>query len=108
MDFEYLFPLANIVNEELVKLGDFENHRYNIQGEVFLKDKKHLVIKEFTYNGAAPAAVFLVGTSDAPSPNGTTSFDGTILPYPFEGMFYENDDPNAPILDTPYIGEEIM
>ena len=81
---------------------------YAIKGEVFVKDEKTVVIKGFSYNGAAPAATFLAGTSEAPSPDGTQDFLGTILPHPFEGKFYERDDPDAPILDRPYDGEVIM
>lgn len=91
----------------LTKVGDFQDHGHDISGEVFLKDEKDLVIKGFTFDGNAPAPVFLAGTSEAPSSNGTVNFDGTTLPYPFEGKFYENDDPNAPILG-PFDGNEIM
>ena len=81
---------------------------YAIEGEVFLKDEKTVVIKGFAYNARAPAATFLAGTTDAPSPDGTQDFLGQILPHPFEGKFFENDDPDAPILDRPYDGEEIV
>lgn len=98
-----LFGLvASVASEKLVKAGDFQNYAHGINGEVFLKDEKTLVIKGFTYDGAGPDAFFWAGTSAAPSSV------GTILPYPFEGKFYEYEDQNAPILSRRYNGEEII
>jgi len=93
---------ASVASEELVKAGDFQNYAHGINGEVFLKDEKTIVIKGFTYDGAGPDAFFWAGTSQAPSSV------GTILPYPFDGKFYEYEDDNAPILDRRYNGEEIV
>ena len=106
-EFQMYF-LASVVTKKLIRVGTFEKHGYGIQGEVFLKDEKTVIIKGFSYNAGAPAAVFLAGTSEGPSPDGTRSFDGTILPHPFKGVFYTNDSPDAPILDRPYDGEEIL
>ena len=98
-----LFSLvASVASGELVKAGVFENYAYGIAGEVFLKDEKTLVIKGFTYDGAGPDTFFWAGTSQEPSPN------GTILPYPFEGKFYEREDYSAPILSRRFNGEEIV
>jgi len=98
-----LFSLvASVASGELVKAGDFQNYAHGIAGEVFLKDEKTLVIKGFTYDGAGPDAFFWAGTSQAPSSV------GTILPYPFEGKFYEYEDQSAPILSRRYNGEEIV
>ena len=44
----------------------------------------------------------MAGTSQVPS------YEGTILPYPFEGKFYEIDDQSAPILSKRFNGEEIV
>ena len=98
-----LFSLvASVASGELVKAGVFKNYAHGIAGEVFLKDEKTLVIKGFTYDGAGPDTFFWAGTSQEPSPN------GTILPYPFEGKFYEREDYSAPILSRRFNGEEIV
>jgi len=98
-----LFGLvASVASEKLVKAGDFQNYAHGINGEVFLKDEKTLVIKGFTYDGAGPDAFFWAGTSAAPSSV------GTILPYPFEGKFYDYEDKSAPILTRRFNGEEII
>jgi len=94
--------LASVASAELVKVGDFQNYAHGINGEVFMKDEKTLVIKGFTYDGAGPDAFFWAGTSQAPSSV------GTILPYPFEGKFYEYEDQSAPILSKRFNGEEIV
>jgi len=94
--------VASVASEELVKAGDFTNYAHGIKGEVFLKDEKTLVIKGFAYDGAGPDAFFWAGKSGQPSSV------GTILPYPFEGKFYEYEDQNAPILERRFNGEEIV
>lgn len=94
--------LASVASAELVKVGDFQNYAHGINGEVFMKDEKTLVIKGFTYDGAGPDAFFWAGTSQTPSSV------GTILPYPFEGKFYEYEDQSAPILSKRFNGEEIV
>ncbi len=93
---------ASVASAELVKVGDFQNYVHGINGEVFMKDEKTLVIKGFTYDGAGPDAFFWAGDS------GTPSSVGTILPYPFDGKFYEYEDQNAPILSKRFDGEEIV
>lgn len=93
---------ASVASAELVKVGDFQNYAHGINGQVFMKDQKTLVIKGFTYDGAGPDAFFWAGTSQAPSSV------GTILPYPFEGKFYEYEDQSAPILSKRFNGEEIV
>ena len=93
---------ASVASAELVKVGAFQNKAHGIGGEVFMKDQKTLVIKGFTYDGAGPDAFFWAGTSQAPSSV------GTILPYPFEGKFYDYEDQSAPILSKRFDGEEIV
>ena len=69
---------ASVASAELVKVGNFQNYVHGINGDVFMKDEKTLVIKGFTYDGACPDAFFWAGNSQAPSSA------GTILPYPLE------------------------
>ena len=62
---------------------------YNIQfqGDVYAINEKTLVVKKFEYDGEAPDAFFWVGkTGNKPT------LDGTILPHPFTGKFYEYAD----------------
>ena len=56
-------------------------------------DEHTILIKDFEYDGAGPDAFFWAGTQGKPSAV------GTILPYPFNGKFYEYEDGNAPILE---------
>jgi len=90
---------ATVASEVLV--GNFQNYAHGIGGEVYIKDEKTLFIKGFTYDGAGPDAFFWVGTSQAPSAV------GTILPYPFEGKFYNYEDREAPILTRRFNNEDV-
>ncbi len=65
-----------------------------------LQDANTLLIKEFTYDGAGPDAFFWTGTSGSPSEV------GTILPYPFNGKFYDYEDLSAPILTGRFNGQK--
>ena len=59
------------------------------------------MIENFKYDGAGPDAFFWVGTQGA-KPNS----NGIILPYPFQGEFFDSDDSNAPILDKAFDGSQ--
>lgn len=97
----FLFGLVASA-QALIKAGDFQNYAHGISGEVFIKDEQHLVIKGFSYDGAGPDAFFWAGTQGAPSTV------GTILPYPFKGVFFDDyEDQSAPILTGRFHGEEI-
>jgi len=91
-----------MASAELLEAGNFQNYAHGISGKVYLKDEKTLVIKDFTYDGAGPDAFFWVGTSQSPSSV------GTILPYPFEGKFYDYEDNRAPILSRRFNKEEVI
>merc|ERR1712223_1805133 len=50
-------------DDELSFIGDFVNVRaYGVAGQIYSKGSTMLVIKNFKYNGQAPAGVFWVGT----------------------------------------------
>ena len=106
--FKYVAPALgiNIVlplgPENLVEVGSFQSYAHEVNGDVFAKDEKTLVIKGFTYDGTGPDAFFWAGTSKKPNSV------GTILPYPFEGKFYDYEDSSAPILDKRFNGDEIV
>ena len=68
-------------------------------GAVYYVDNHTLKIKGFTYDGLGPDAFFLAGTYGKPSDCTPRVCRGaTILPYPFNGTFYDYDDPTIPIL----------
>ena len=95
-----LAALCSTALGEDAKVGDFTNHAHGIGGTVYILDEKTLLVKGFTYDGAGPDAFFWVGTQGSPSSV------GTILPYPFEGKFYEYEDQAAPILQGQYSGDK--
>ena len=76
-----------------VKVGDFVNFFHGISGSLYVLNQSSLLVKDFQYDGAGPDAFFWAGTeSDEPDEN------GMILPYPFEGRFYDYRDQTAPVL----------
>lgn len=83
-----------------VMVGKLENYSHDISGTVYAINEKTLVVKGFTYDGTGPDAFFWVGTEGSPSRN------GIILPYPFEGKFFEYNDKSAPILEGRFTGDE--
>merc|ERR1712072_1562929 len=95
-----LAAISTNVSGEHVKVGEFNNRAHGIGGTVYAVDEKTLLIKGFTYDGAGPDAFFWAGTQGYPS--GV----GTILPYPFEGKFFEYEDQSAPILSGRFSGDK--
>ena len=73
-------------------LGSLTRYAHGISGEVFMVNEQMLRILGFEYDGEAPDAHFLIGTEGEPGE------DGTILPYPFDGTFYDYGDKAAPKL----------
>merc|ERR1712001_274295 len=95
-----LAAISTNVSGEHVKVGEFNNRAHGIGGTVYAVDEKTLLVKGFTYDGAGPDAFFWVGTQGSPSSV------GTILPYPFEGKFYQYEDQSAPILQGQFSGDK--
>ena len=95
-----LVALGGNVHSEGIGLGNLINRQHGIGGTVYAIDEKTLLIKGFTYDGAGPDAFFWAGTQGLPSGI------GTILPYPFEGKFYEYEDQSAPILNGRFSGDK--
>jgi len=77
---------------EGVYIGKFVEQHHGVQGALYAYNASTLVVKDFSYDGEGPDVFFWAGTSDQP---GT---EGTILPYPFEGIFYDYEDYLAPVL----------
>ena len=92
---------ANFANERLY-VGQIAQYSHGVSGTIFyFKDDNQLVIENFKYDGLAPDTFFWVGTQGAkPSSN------GIILPYPFQGQFFDSEDTNVPILDKAYDGSQ--
>merc|ERR1712020_750208 len=95
-----LAAISSNVSGEHVKVGEFNNRAHGIGGTVYAVDEKTLLIKGFTYDGAGPDAFFWAGTQGYPS--GV----GTILPYPFEGKFFEYEDQSAPMVSGRFSGDK--
>eukprot|EP00092_Neocalanus_flemingeri_P042380 GFUD01046276.1.p1 GENE.GFUD01046276.1~~GFUD01046276.1.p1 ORF type:complete len:173 (+),score=45.21 GFUD01046276.1:73-591(+) len=95
--------------EELTEVGKFSNLQHRIAGTVFTSGSSNLVIKGFNYDGKGPNGdsnifFYAVNSSYPYSPEdverGYSNSAGfkEILPYPFEGIFYDYEDPNIPDL----------
>lgn len=81
-------------------MGNFRGHSHGVKGEVFIKNRQTLVVKNFEYDGQGPDAFFWVGTSTQ------VGEVGWVLPYPFQGRFYEYQDENVPILKGKFDGQK--
>ena len=89
--------IGNVASE--VNVGEFETKQHGVGGTVYIVDEHTLSVKGFTYDGLGPDALFWAGRKGAPSA------DGTILPYPFKGNFYDKDDKSAPIVTGKFSGK---
>ena len=110
-----MFPIVLLTlvvcNNQLVygeiKIGEIKGLKHDVGGTVYYVDDRTLKIKGFTYDGLGPDAFFLVGTEGSPSdciPDGCPT--ATILPYPFNGTFYDYDDPTIPIIKDAFTGDK--
>ena len=87
--------------EETVHIGELRGAEHGIAGSLYAVDENILLLKRFEYDGQADEAFFWVSNSgDGPSDV------GTILPYPFGGIFYGSDDVDAPILFGVFNGSQ--
>ncbi len=63
-------------------IGDLSNlQHHGVSGTVYALNDSLLLVRQFTYDGNGPGAVFLIGHDGEETP----SRKGTILPYPFDG-----------------------
>lgn len=83
-------------------VGDLSSKAYGVGGQVFGIDERTIFVRDFSYTGQGPDAFFLVGTSGSPSTA------GTLLPFPFEGVFYETQNQNAPILARRFVNVSFL
>ena len=95
-----LFGLIASTQAE-IRIGDLANYypfSYKTGGEVLVRDEKTIIVRDFTFDGLAPSVVFLTGKS------GECGFGKTILPYPFDGKFYDYNSELVPTLDRDFNG----
>ena len=85
--------LSQYFTESATLVGDIKGSAYGVAGRVYGINESTIFVQNFEYTGQGPDAFFLVGSSGSPSTS------GTLLPFPFEGTFYETMDQNAPILN---------
>ena len=104
-----VFYQCKVQAQELVEVGEFSSFQHKIRGKVFSKGTSNLVIKGFNYDGKGPDGdsnifFYAVNSSYPYSPedvargySGSAGFK-IILPFPFEGIFYDYKDGNIPDL----------
>jgi hypothetical protein len=80
-------PAALSAETSGIFVGNLRTRQHNTKGAVYAVDEKTLVVRHFEYDGTAPDAFFWVGASGS-----TPNLNGTILPYPFAGKFYDYND----------------
>ena len=96
-----------LLSEKLMKIGSIQTYAKNVSGEVYVKNETTLVIKDLWYNGAGPLTFFMIGSSHPLQPP-QPSKDGTVIPYPYEGEFFDYHDADAKSKILPaFNGEEI-
>merc|ERR1712110_253407 len=82
-------------------IGEITTYAHGVSGDIYSCGDDKIIFENFKYDGLGPDAFFWVGTEGAkPSSN------GILLPYPFEGKFYDYEDLNAPFLDKAYDGTQ--
>jgi len=77
---------------EGVYIGKFVKRHHGVQGALYAFNASTLIVKDFTYDGEGPDVFFWAGSTANPGS------EGTILPYPFTGKFYQYEDTDAPVL----------
>ena len=79
-----------------LRIGSFTSRIHTVSGILFALNETVLFIKDFNFDGQEKA-VFLAGKSGS-LPSDRVKSEIYILPYPFEGRFYEYDAENVPHL----------
>ena len=120
---------------EKVLLGKIKGLKHGVSGVAYIVGSNKILIEDFSYDGKGPDAFFLVGTKGSEQNvikpikfmvgtkgtlylfvgacnltcmmQGTPRPNGTVLPYPFDGKFYDYQDLNVPILKK-FSSEDIV
>ena len=82
-------------------IGKITPYAHGVSGDIYSCGDDKIIFKNFKYDGLGPDAFFWVGTEGEKA-----SSEGILLPYPFEGKFFDSDDSNAPILDKAFDGTQ--
>ncbi|QQP51414.1 DOMON domain-containing protein CG14681 [Caligus rogercresseyi] len=90
------------VSAEIIKIGDIATKGHGVKGTISVYNASTIIVENFEYDGGAPDAFFMVGDTDKPTDG------GTLLPYPFEGKFYEYSDDGAPIIQGVHNGSRMV
>ena len=98
----FLYVSGTDTIKEKIYIGQITQYAHGVSGTIFyVKEDNRLVIENFTYDGLGPDAFFWVGTQgNKPSSN------GILLPYPFQGDFFDSEDTNAPTLVKAFDGSQ--
>jgi len=86
----------------LAKIGSFSTLEYGVSGDVFALGPDRILIKNFKYNGGAPAAFFVGGRSGKPDNKNVD----IVLPHPYKGRHYSYEEDGIPSLTEKTTGEE--
>ena len=64
----------HISPDGLRELGSFTTFFSKVSGTVFEQNERHLLIKDFNYDGLGLAPIFLAGTTGTPSGDGEVGY----------------------------------
>ena len=78
--------------ENEIFIGSLAPMHHGVEGKVYAHNESTIIVKDFSYDGEGVDVFFWAATQDTPGG------EGVILPFPFEGKFYESDDAEAPVL----------
>ena len=70
-------PIVVVHGQEEISLGMFSSLAHNLAGEVVIISTRVLEIRNFVYDGSAPAVYFWADTNAVPSNNGYRLYDAT-------------------------------
>ena len=84
--------MNDLPSEGEVFIGNLAQMHHGVEGKVYAHNESTIIVKDASYDGEGVDVFFWATTQDTPDG------EGVILPYPFEGKFYEADDKDAPVL----------
>ena len=93
--------MQRFLSKDKLFIGSITSYAKGVSGDIYSCGDDKIVFENFKYDGLGPDAFFWVGTK-----GDKASSNVMLLPYPFEGKFYDSKDLNAPILDKAYDGND--
>jgi len=88
---------------DLVFLGSLSELAHSVKGNLSAMTQSELLLTSFYYDGKAPDAFFIVGTSGNPGDE-----SGTIIPFPDNGKAYTFHDQEAPRVTEAFENEDLL